>query len=195
MLQRIVLVAALIVTDGSARTLEPVNNDRPEAASETQRSERTDQPAEATLTEIMSWLSSNFDLPAISGHPRIRFVSPAEMAAIRYRGLGASLQARVVSDEQWLEKMRDVMALYEDAGRTIYLREGWTGATPGEMSVLVHEMVHHLQNVAGEKFECAQAREKPAYAAQKRWMEQAGRDFFQELEIDPMTMLMRTSCF
>lgn len=195
MLQRIVLVAALIVTDGSARTLEPINNDRPEAASETQRSERIDQPAEAALTEIMSWLSSNFDLPAMSEHPRIRFVSPAEMAAIRYRGLSASLQARVVSDEQWLEKMRDVMALYEDAGRTIYLREGWAGATPGEMSVLVHEMVHHLQNVAGEKFECAQAREKPAYAAQKRWMEQAGRDFFQELEIDPMTMLMRTSCF
>ena len=99
-----------------------------------------------------------------------------------------------VSDEQWLEKMRDTVALYEDNNRTIYLREDWTGSTAAEISVLVHEMVHHLQNLAGEKFECAQAREKPAYAAQKKWLEMAGLDFFQEFETDPVTLMLRTVC-
>jgi hypothetical protein len=149
----------------------------------------------AHLTDIIvSWLSANFSLPENYQHPRIEFVSPIQMAAVRYRGLSSFLQARVVSDEQWLEKMRDTVALYEDNSRTIYLREGWRGATPAETSVLVHEMVHHLQNLAGEKFECAQGREKPAYAAQKKWLEMAGLDFFREFETDPVTLMLRTTC-
>ncbi len=149
----------------------------------------------ARLAEaIVTWLSADFPLPANYQRPRIEIVSPLQMAAVRYRGLSASLQARVVSDEQWLERMRDTVALYEDSSGTIYLREGWTGATPTETSVLVHEMVHHLQNLAGEKFECAQARERPAYAAQKKWLETAGLDFFREFETDPVTLMSRTAC-
>jgi hypothetical protein len=60
--------------------------------------------------------------------------------------------------------------------------------------VLAHEMVHHLQNLAGDKFECAQAREKPAYTAQKKWLEAAGLDFFREFETDPITLMLRTVC-
>ena len=146
------------------------------------------------VASIVTWLSADFALPENYQHPRIEIVSPVQLAAVRYRGLSASLQARVVSDEQWLEKMRDTVALYEDNSRTIYLREGWTGATPTETSVLVHEMVHHLQNLAGEKFECAQAREKPAYAAQKKWLETTGLDFFREFETDPVTLMFRTVC-
>ena len=146
------------------------------------------------MVSIVTWLSADFALPENYHHPRIEIISPMKMAAVRYRGLGASLQARVVSDEQWLEKMRDTVALYEDNSRTIYLREGWTGATAAEISVLVHEMVHHLQNLRGEKFECAQAREKPAYTAQKKWLEAAGLDFFREFETDPITLMLRTVC-
>ena len=151
-------------------------------------------PKSNLMASIMTWLSADFPLPENYQHPRIEIVSPMQMAAVRYRGLSASLQARVVSDEQWLEKMRDTVALYEDNSRTIYLREGWTGATTAETSVLVHEMVHHLQNLRGEKFECAQAREKPAYTAQKKWLEAAGLDFFREFETDPVTLMLRTVC-
>ena len=137
-------------------------------------------PKSNLMASIMTWLSADFALPENYHHPRIEIISPMKMAAVRYRGLGASLQARVVSDEQWLEKMRDTVALYEDNSRTIYLREGWTGATAADITVLVHEMVHRLlpENLRGEKFECAQAREKPAYAAQKKSLETAGIRFF-----------------
>jgi hypothetical protein len=151
--------------------------------------------AHARLADtVVIWLSADFPLPANYQPPRIEIVSPMQLAAVRLGGLSASLQARVVSDEQWLEKMRDTVALYEDSSRTIYLREGWTGATPGEMSVLVHEMVHHLQNLAGETFVCPQAREQAAYAAQKKWLATTGLDFFREFETDPMTLMLRTVC-
>ena len=42
----------------------------------------------------------------------------------------------------------ETVAVYDDATRTIYLAEGWSGATRAELSVLVHEMVHHLQSRA-----------------------------------------------
>lgn len=186
------------VTVGSFPGLAASNsNEAPTLAVVEGAPEQAARPAGVSpdrLTSIVTWLSADFALPENYQHPRIEFVSPMKMAAVRYRGLGASLQARVVSDDQWLEKMRDTMALYEDASRTIYLREGWTGATPAEISVLVHETVHHLQNLAGEKFECAQAREKPAYAAQQKWLATAGRNFFQEFETDPVTLMLRTVC-
>jgi len=62
----------------------------------------------------------------------------------------------------------EVVAVYNDDAQTIYLAKGWTGATPAELSILVHEMVHHLQHVAGMRFACAEAREKLAYEAQQK---------------------------
>jgi hypothetical protein len=88
-----------------------------------------------------------------------------------------------------------VNAIYDDASRTIYLPEQWTGATPAEVSLLVHELVHHLQNVAGLKFDCAEAREKLAYSAQARWLELFGKTLVDEFSLDPMTVLVRTNCF
>jgi hypothetical protein len=46
--------------------------------------------------------------------------------------------------------------------KTIYLPKNWTGSTPAELSVLVHEMVHHLQGATKTKYECPQAREQLA---------------------------------
>ena len=54
------------------------------------------------------------------------------------------------------------MAAYDPLTQTIFLPERWTGNTPAEISVLVHEMVHHLQNVARLKYECVQASEELA---------------------------------
>jgi hypothetical protein len=51
-----------------------------------------------------------------------------------------------------------------------------------------------LQNVAGLKYDCPQAREKAAYAAQQKWLARSGHDFFVEFETDPMTLMLRTVC-
>ena len=89
---------------------------------------------------------------------------------------------------------RTTVAIYIDGEQTIYLPEGWTGRTPAELSVLVHEMVHHLQNLGGLKHECPRAREKLAYAAQERWLKRFGRDLEGEFEINPFTVLVNSNC-
>lgn len=149
------------------------------------------------LTGIVTWLSINLGMPASYDHPRVELVPPAQMDAVRFRGQelrqspGSALEAGQLARRG---RGRDVEGLYDDASRTIYLREGWTGATPTETSVLVHEMVHHLQNVAGLKYECPQAREEPAYVAQNRWLARSGRSIIKEFKLDPMTLLVRTKC-
>jgi hypothetical protein len=118
----------------------------------------------------------------------MEFVQPAAMVQLRYRG-SAAPQAMP------LDMGRDVVAVYDDTKRTIYLPEGWTGVTPAEQSVLVHEMVHHLQNLGNLKYECAEAREKLAFAAQGQWLELFDRTLASEFDLDPFTLLVRTSCF
>ncbi len=120
---------------------------------------------EAALTTIAAWLSFNLMLPPVYDHPSVEFVSLAK-----------------------------VEALYDDKTRTIFLPQGWTGRSPAELSLLVHEMVHHVQNVAGLTYACPEEREKIAYAAQRQWLALFGRDLMRDFKIDPMTLLVRTNC-
>jgi len=124
---------------------------------------------------IMTWLVASAGLPAAEQLPRVELVSMATMSTIRQDRL-------------------DVHASCHDLDRTIYLGDGWSATSPADVSVLVHELVHHLQNVAGLTYPCAQARERVAYEAQDRWLELLGRNLVDEFELDPMTLLVRTRC-
>jgi len=152
---------------------------------------------ETMLTMIVTWLAFTSGLPAIYDHPQIEFVSPEAMHVVRNNGRGSSQAARSALRTGPLDP-RDVPpeieAQYDDRTRTLYVRKEWSGRTPAEVSVLVHEMVHHLQNVAGLKYACLAAREKPAYDAQDRWLSLFGRNLIDEFKLDPMTVLVRTNC-
>jgi hypothetical protein len=145
----------------------------------------------ALMTAVVLWLAANFDLPASNEHPYVELVPPATIAALRYKDISS------VTPNSPAEKIgqSDVVAVYDNATSTIYLPEGWTGSTPGELSVLVHEMVHHLQNRAKLKFECPREREKLAYEAQERWLKLFGHDLAHDFEIDGFTRLALTSCY
>jgi hypothetical protein len=137
---------------------------------------------EALLTAIVLWLSINFPLPANLNHPGIKFVSAAEMVAVR-------------TDVSASEISSDIVALYSNESKTIYLMDGWTGKTPAELSILVHEMAHHLQNVGQLKFACPEEREELAYKAQDRWLHLFGRDLEHDFQMDPFTILVKSKCF
>jgi hypothetical protein len=143
----------------------------------------------ALLRAVETWLTSNFDLAVAAEQPRIAIVPTAHLAAVRNQALRrASSQAVLVSESH------NVAAFYHDMTRTIHLPAGWTGATAAEISVLVHEMVHHLQNMAGLRYACPQAREALAFEAQERWLALSGKSLAGEFGLDGMTMLVRTRC-
>jgi hypothetical protein len=133
------------------------------------------------LTAIVTWLSVNFDFPAIYDHPRIELLRASQISNLKYAAVN-----RV--------HRREVVALYDDTRRVIYLSDLWRGRSPAELSVLVHEMVHHFQNLSGTGYACLAAREEIAYAAQDRWLKLFGRNLFDEFDLDPLTLRVATLC-
>jgi hypothetical protein len=152
---------------------------------------------DALLTAIVLWLSANFDLPAKHDHPKIEIVPATEIAALRYRAFTPEKQSEILSlgrNTAAPGRDGDVVAVYDNARKTIFLPMGWTGGTPAELSVLVHEVVHHLQKAANLTYECPAAREELAYAAQDKWLGLFGRSLLSEFDIDPFTLKMKTVC-
>jgi hypothetical protein len=88
----------------------------------------------------------------------------------------------------------DIVAIYVRMVDTIVLRDDWNTHDPVEVSVLVHELVHHLQNHAGVKYPCPQAREAPAFQAQEQWLNMFGEDLKSAFGIDKFTLILRTQC-
>ena len=144
----------------------------------------------ALLTVIVFWLSTEFGLPAIYQHPRVEFVPPAKIGSLHDRGFAS----RRLEAAQSQSGQRMTVSVYDDAAKTIYLPEGWTGGTPAELSILIHEMVHHLQNLGERKFACPQEREQLAYEAQERWLHLFGGSLLHDFEIDQLTLLVTTRC-
>jgi Domain of unknown function (DUF6647) len=151
--------------------------------------------AQPLLAAIEAWLALHFDLPSVDHYPRIALVPPAKIAALRYQGFLSNPRIEnVPSGDAGTASRSDVVAIYADATQTIYLPERWTGTTAAELSVLVHEMVHHVQNVGGLKYQCPQEREKLAYMAQDRWLGLFGHNLEADFELDAFSLLVKTRC-
>ena len=151
---------------------------------------------QAMLTVIVTWLSISLGLPATYDHPRVETVPHATLVALRYGQSSSDPASKsAVAANGAIPNAQDLVAVYDTPRRTIYLAEGWSGKTPAEVSVLVHEMVHHLQNLSGSKYECMQEREALAYKAQDMWLRLFGEDLEKTFEINPMALLVRTRCF
>jgi hypothetical protein len=148
--------------------------------------------AEELLIEIGMWLVSQFDLPAVQERPAIVLVSNAQLIAKRLQSSaaqGATYGATYTDPGQ-----RKPVALYDDALKSIFLADDWVGQSAADKSILVHEMVHHIQNLANMKYECPMAREKPAYLAQDKWLAQHGLSLEQEFEVDMFTIVVSSAC-
>jgi hypothetical protein len=152
---------------------------------------RDTRTRDVVLHDLGDWLSRNEGLPAIDDLPKIVYASPDAISAMRYRGLLASQQA--ASPPAAVVKHTTV-AIYVDAQRTIYLPHDFKGETAADLSVIVHELVHHIQQAAGLRYDCPQAREKEAYLAQDHWLAQFNTSLVDEFEIDPFTVLVNSLC-
>lgn len=149
---------------------------------------------QALLTAMVTFLSINYGLPATYDDlPDVRFAPSMEIAFLHYEAFTPETQRQVVTATE-AASARKVVSVYDGRRHTILLREGWKGRTPAELSMLVHEMVHHLQAAAGVRYACAEEREALAYEAQEKWLELFGTSLVAEFGIDGLTLLVSTHC-
>lgn len=152
---------------------------------------RGNRPAPELLRAIGTWLAANFELKSSDSLPGVRLESPAKITNFRFTGLLSDdprLSAQVPKGQ------REVVAAYDEVSKTILLPIGWSGNSPAELSILVHEMVHHLQHEARTRFACPAAAESQAYSAQDKWLELFGRSLARDFEVDAFTIIAAALC-
>lgn len=157
------------------------------------------EPADGRVTarqldEIMQWITERSDLPQSAERPAIVFENPADLARMRHGGFMTHSSTQQVPEAGFRSGQGNLLGLYNDAKRIIHLSENWNGTIDADLSVLVHEMVHHLQNMARLKYNCGGEREKIAYRIQSAWLRQFGKSLESEFGMDALTLLVRSSC-
>jgi len=136
----------------------------------------------ALFTVIVTWLAMNFGLPANYNHPSVKFMSAADIHKARYGNSNSG------------SEFPGVIAVYDAKNRAILLPHDWTPVAPADVSILVHEMVHHLQSLGGLTSGCDEEQEALAYDAQERWLKLAGTDLYREFGMDRFTIKFLTAC-
>lgn len=86
-------------------------------------------------------------------------------------------------------------ALYSQPAGTVYLRKNWDAANLRDQSELLHELVHHFQNMHKLKYGCGAEREQLAYDLQLKWLREKGvADPYEFLEINAFFVVMASVC-
>lgn len=112
------------------------------------------------VDELVRWISSKSNYPAtLRQSPEFVFLPPKTIREIFSRSsLGYSDQTSSIRAVQ--------------VKGTIYLPDSFQLGTDDYM--LMHELVHHIQDESGRKFGCLAEREREAYALQTQFVEETG---------------------
>lgn len=143
---------------------------------------------ETLLTALMVWASAQTGLPVPDEHPRIHKADRCEINRLYYDN------PALECDDDSL----NVVAIYDPRFRTMYLPDTWGPDNLYHVSVLLHELVHHMQAEAGIGFDTVvcpgRQIEKPAYDAQIAFLEAAGVDAMETMNLNGLTLLFLTNC-
>ena len=123
--------------------------------------QRSTEPVSDTELDVMvrgalEWITLNTEYATVDP-PDIVFVDQAEAAKAEdyFKGKGG-----------WTAWFRgagyEFVGLYDLTTKTVYIPDDWFGHKPGDWGVLVHELVHYVQDEADKKFECAEDQELEA---------------------------------
>lgn len=127
------------------------------------------------LVEVLeAWLDGQVTYPRKSAPPRIVTVDAATAAALP--GVSARMGLRP-------------RGLYDPDTATIYLIEPWRPDRARDVSVLLHELVHHRQAGARHWY-CPGAQEPEAYDLQAAWLAERG----YEIAVNRIAIVLEAGC-
>jgi hypothetical protein len=135
----------------------------------------------ALIVTLLTWISSQIgcEPPSV---PEIRLVPHDQLVTMAY---GSPPPAGGAS----------VTALYDRRSKTVYLEDSWRVDSLPNRATLVHELVHHVQELAAIPYPCLAARERLAYQLQAKWLKEQGiADPYAFLQIDEFTIAVLSLC-
>jgi len=186
---RLVMVVALLVTpwisEVQARD-ETIERIRLGSGFEIVIGQTQIDPGGRLLEAIAIWVGAKLEQPVPASLPRLVFKPAGQIAVSRLKQYASEIMQQ--------QGRPNIISIYDSREKIIYLPDAWTGATAADLSVLVHELVHHFQEMHQTKFECDAEHEAKAFELQEKWLRLFGFSLEEEFQIDPFTLLVRTSC-
>lgn len=128
------------------------------------------QPAEPAVVQDVG------DMPGLVGHledwldDNTSLPRREEAATIRWMDAGPFL---FPSDTVRVAHGSNPRGYYDADRMAIWLVRPWSPRNPQDVSVLLHELIHHRQAAAGHWY-CPGAQELPAYRLQQAWLAEFG---------------------
>ena len=108
------------------------------------------------LTALMIWLGANTPFNTNFDVPVVVFLPQEEMNTMYYK------------DNE--HEPNSLHGMYDKENDIIYLPDDWDRREAWDMGVLVHEMVHYLQDMNEMKFACSAEMEKMAWPIQQFYL-------------------------
>jgi hypothetical protein len=137
-----------------------------------------------SLTDTMlAWIARKTELD-VPNRPQIAFVSKQELRE-KFTGLKSDKSDLVL----------ELRAVYLPVELTIYLPDTWQPSDAIQKSILLHELVHHVQTSNKLTFPCRGARERMAFELQALWLREQGIAApYEAIGTDEFTVAIMTSC-
>ena len=94
------------------------------------------------------------------------------------------------------EEVINIVALYNHYTKTIHLPKYFDHNNSSHKSILLHELVHHLQyfNDKHKTVDCSAILEEQAYNLQEEWLEEHNVILEEHLQIGPFLRMWVTTC-
>mgnify|MGYP001242162424 CR=1 FL=1 len=130
------------------------------------------------LTALMIWLGANTTLDTNHDIPKVLFLTQAEMEILYYK-------------EDADKNNNQLHGLYDKKNDTIILPENWDRRNPWDLGVLLHEMIHYLQDMNDIQFQCTAEMEKNAWPIQQKYLKEKHNYVW---EYDAMWYMVISTC-
>jgi len=150
------------------------------------------------IMTLMVWISVHTEF-IIPDPPSIEINTKVELRDIIY----GCKELKTEDPIKWNEICREmdwaarsVVAVYNHDSKVIHLPEYFNPKILSHRSILLHELVHHMQYANGynKKVECMELLESQAYDLQEKWLEENNAEMPDDLKIGPIMRSLVTRC-
>ena len=148
------------------------------------------------MLAAMVWISTFNPNWIVPTNPELRFANQETLQHMLYGCDDINPDNEPVCSGD-VETVGKTLAIYNHKTKTIWLEENLKTTLPDIVykSVIVHELVHHIQYASKGKYNCIGQREKEAYDIQDRWLKAQGHvGVMKALELNALYMATVYQC-
>ena len=149
---------------------------------------------EGLILSLMLWIASvtGYHIQSI---PEVTYLTHKELVYKLY-----DCEKLTYDNEYWCKSPRkdsNILGIYNHDTQRIHIRKDihFYHSKTVYASILLHELVHHMQWESKKEFRCRGEKEEEAYDLQDKWLKEQGeKGVIESLNLNGLFLLMISTC-